>query len=91
MKTKENIVQRLLEDKSINAEEAVILLKEVSIIQDFSQPPLTEAKVPFHTICGCSVCGCSVGNEMVYPKTTTQFNNPTNINSALNEMNKNTE
>ena len=79
MKTKAQIIERLLENKSITAEEAVILLQEQIYIPQ-SQPffPSHDGKVPFHTICGCMTCNCTMANKMVYPgnnnwETTTTF------------------
>lgn len=71
MKTKDKIVERLLEDKHITAEEAVILLKERTPIgfQQFTPNTLIagDGKVPYHTICGCDICHCVMANKMVDP------------------------
>jgi len=59
MQTKDKIVERLLEDKHITAEEAVVLLKERPQIgfQQFTPNTLigNDGKVPYHTICGCDI------------------------------------
>lgn len=71
MKTKAKIVERLLEEKSITAEEAVVLLTEKAQIgfQQFTPNTIIggDGKVPYHEICGCSVCHCVMGNKMVDP------------------------
>ena len=70
MKTKDKIVERLLENKHITVEEAIVLLKENQIgFKQFpvSTPPMN-GMVPYHTICGCSACYCVIGNKMVDPE-----------------------
>ena len=71
MKSKDKIVERLLEEKAITAEEAVVLLKERTPIgfQQFTPNTLigTDGKVPYHTICGCDICHCVNANKMVDP------------------------
>lgn len=76
MKTKEKIIERLLEEKNITAEEAVILLKEQYFTQDFRKygDPIdcTNDMVPYGEICSCNpknggsgICGCIMGNQLV--------------------------
>lgn len=85
MKTKAKIVERLLEEKTITAEEAVVLLTEISPIrvEPFIgrpfEPILIEREddmVPYGEICSCNpknggsgICGCVMGNTMVPRKT----------------------
>lgn len=83
---KSDIVQRLLDNNQITAEEAILLLKESSnTVQGFvdlgSKPILEESKVPYHKICGCNVCNCTIGNTLVYPWSSGNFNTSTTISN----------
>lgn len=93
MVTKDKIVERLLENKTITTEEAVILLKEKTNLQEFKQFPvnlLPPREVPYHTICGCDICHCVMANKMVNPDSSGNFNIDTtyttsnNINGGIN-------
>lgn len=79
--TKAQIVERLLENKSITAAEAVILLQEnqsqphIPYINPFINSPYItdgEEMVPYGTYCSCNpanggsgLCGCIMGNQLV--------------------------
>jgi len=70
MKTKDKIVQKLLEDKHITAEEAIILLREKSLavsgfINSGCKSIITDGKTPYFEVCGCNVCNCNIGNKKV--------------------------
>lgn len=75
MITKEELVERLLEEKHITAKEAVILLKDNVIGYPYKLSTINDYegdKVPYHTICSCNpanggsgVCMCVMANEMV--------------------------
>lgn len=90
MKSKDRIVERLLENKHITTEEAIILLKENQI--GFKQFPVNitpaTGKVPYHTICGCDVCHCVMGNKLVDPERSQKSNihttSSTDINGGIN-------
>jgi len=76
MKTKAKIVERLIKEKHITVEEAVVLLVEkqsIGLTQFPSQPIRSDGKVPYHTICGCDVCHCVIGNKMVDPDRSGNF------------------
>ncbi len=75
MITKDKIVERLLEDKSITSEEAVILLKDNKVtplgFKPYEYPELDDM-VPYGTTCFChpsnggsGICGCIMGNKLV--------------------------
>ena len=87
MKTKDKIVERLLENKHITTEEAVILLKETQVGFPVNIAPAT-GKVPYHTICGCDVCHCVTGNKMVDVESSQKINtyttSSTDINGGIN-------
>lgn len=75
--TKDKIIERLIEDKHITAEEAVILLKETTYPGTFTPAapykPISD-KVPYHTICGCTMCNCTMANRMVDVNPNSNFN-----------------
>ncbi len=91
MSSKEILVARLLEDKSITAEEAVVLLRETVVFPDptrftkllpYVDVPGDNDMVPYATICGCNpanggsgMCGCIMGNDLVPRHGTVQFVN----------------
>lgn len=68
MKTKDKIVEKLLENKHITTEEAVILLKEEKQPSFKNLTPnntYPSAKVPYYSTCGCDTCSCTMANVMV--------------------------
>lgn len=84
--TKSSIVSRLLEDKIITAEEAVVLLKETSIavngFQDLSSKPIRSyGKVPYWQVCGCTTCGCTLANTFVDPDMGSSFSGEITIDN----------
>lgn len=84
--TIDKIVERLLEEKHISAEEAIILLKGGTTLNGFmdigSAPVRTDGKVPYHTICGCDVCHCVMGNKMVDIDSSGNYVLKTNITTS---------
>lgn len=76
--TKEKIIEKLLKEKNITTEEAVVLLKEKSLAVNgfmdlISYPKRKDNKVPYNEICGCTICGCSMGNKLVEPGNSGNF------------------
>lgn len=71
MTKKDEIVDRLLKEGHITSKEAILLLKEKEVIQQFPSFPFgtpnSNGKVPYHEICGCDVCNCINANKMVDP------------------------
>ena len=79
MKTKDKIVERLLENKHITTEEAIVLLKETEYINPnpvigpgIVFPTTDDDMVPYGEICSCNpknggsgICGCIMGGKMV--------------------------
>lgn len=77
--TKAEIVERLLENKSITAAEAVVLLQENQQSIHYTNPYITpylvsddEEMVAYGTYCSCNpanggsgLCGCIMGNQLV--------------------------
>lgn len=68
---KNKIVERLLKDNHITAEEATILLKEIHYIGGID-PHKTEKPTTYGDVCPCNpknggsgICGCVRGNTII--------------------------
>lgn len=72
---KDKIVERLLEEGSITAKEAIILLKETEVFSKTLpyKDMRNNEKVPYHEICGCTICNCTLANTLVDPNSSGNY------------------
>lgn len=99
MKTKDKIVERLLEENNITAEEAVVLLKETEYINtnpyigpNITWPSTDDDMVPYGEICSCNpknggsgICGCVMGSKLVPKDFTTNYTQTTTNTAIINK------